>query len=132
MKFQQWLKVYGDQSFRGNCPTETAEQITFFNEVRKDPIYGPIATHIRNEGKRHYMQVAKQKAEGMTIGAADIIIPAGQTFVCELKRRDHTKSRFQKGQLEYLEAAQNTGAFVCVALGYKAAIEAFNEWKAIL
>ena len=90
--------------------------------------YGKIALHIRNEGKRTYGQTRWQQAEGMTSGAADIIIPGSTTFVCELKRRDHTKSKFQKGQLEYLESCQNQGAFVCVALGWEGAWEAFRHW----
>jgi hypothetical protein len=64
----------------------------------------------------------------MTEGASDIIIPGCPAFVCELKRRDHTKSKWQDGQLEYLETAQKAGAFVCVALGADAAMEAFEEW----
>jgi hypothetical protein len=50
--------------------------------------------------------------------------------VCELKRRDHTKSKFQPGQEEYLRAAQQLGSFACVALGVDAAEEAFNEYLA--
>ena len=132
MKFPQWLSVYGSQSFRGDCPSEVAEQMTFFNQVRKIPHLAPIAMHIRNEGKRTHNQVARQKAEGMVTGAADIIIPGAPAFVCELKRRDHTKSRFQKGQLEYLQAAHHMGAFVCVALGHEAATDALKKWLTII
>ena len=131
MKFPNWLNVYGDISFRGDCPSETAEAVTFFAKIRREypDSYGLIATHIRNEGKRTFHQTIRQQSEGMTKGAPDIIIPGNPTFICELKRQDHTKSKFQDGQLEYLEAAQNAGAFVCVALGYKAAYEAFIYWK---
>lgn len=122
------VPVYGDQEFRGKCPSESVEQVTFFNRVRKVPIWGTIALHPRNEGKRHYKQVTKEKAEGMTEGASDIIIPGCPAFVCELKRRDRTQSKWQKGQQEYLEAAQKAGAFTCVALGADAAMEAFEEW----
>lgn len=122
------VPVYGDQSFRGKCPTESVEQITFFNRIRKIPIWGKLALHPRNEGKRHYKQVTKEKAEGMTEGASDIIIPGSPSFVCELKRRDRTKSSWQPGQEEYLEAAQKAGAFACVALGADAAMEALEEW----
>lgn len=128
MKFPNFIKVFGDVDFRGDCPKESAEQMTFFNWVRKTP-YGAIAIHIRNEGKRNYMETARQKVEGMCVGASDIIIPGGVTFVCELKRQDHTKSKWQKGQLEFLKAAHDNGAFVCVALGHKAAQQAFKEWR---
>lgn len=133
MKLNTKIKTYGDPKFRGNCPLESAEQITFFNVLRrKYPDLGVIATHIRNEGNRHHAQTAKQKAEGMVKGAADVTIPASPAFVCEMKRKDHTKSRWQKGQQEYLLTSQEYGAFVCVALGYEAALEALEEWITIL
>ena len=125
------VPIYGDLSFRGKCPTESVEQITFFNRIRKVPVWGVIALHPRNEGKRHYKQVSREKAEGMTAGASDIIIPGCPAFVCELKRRDHKKSQWQDGQKEYLEAATKSGAFVCVALGADAAMEAFEEWTGL-
>lgn len=128
MKFESWLPVYGDQTYRGDCPTETAEQVTLFARMRKrwpDTI-GRVAIHPRNEGKRTPGQVWHQKAEGMTDGASDVIIPGCPAFVLELKRRDHTASTWQKGQVEYLKAAHDMGAFVCVALGADAAIEAIE------
>lgn len=130
MLIPDWLPVYGDMDYRNKkCPTETAEQITFFNVLRREhPEIGKIALHIRNEGKRTVQQAIRQKAEGMVSGASDIIIPGCPAFVCELKRADHTQSRWQDGQIEYLEACKNNGAFVCVALGHKAALEAFKAW----
>ena len=126
MRFPSFLNVFGDVSYRGECPQELAEQITFFQWLRlQHPELHRIAVHPRNEGKRTYHQARMQRLEGsLNTGASDVIIPAGRSFVCEIKRKDHTKSRWQKGQLEYLEAAHNAGAFVCVALGYEAAKEA--------
>lgn len=126
--------VYGDVSFRGNCPKESLEQITFFNWLRTEypDTWGALALHPRNEqqlrGGQHRGMI-RQKAEGMTPGASDIVIPGLPAFVCELKRLDHTKSKWQEGQVEYLTAAQAAGCFVCVALGHKAAIEAFDAWQ---
>ena len=74
------------------------------------------------------MQAAREKSEGMTTGAADIIIPGRPSFVCELKRRDHTKSRISEDQVNYLRATAANGSFSCVALGVEAAWEALNEW----
>lgn len=71
---------------------------------------------------------AKHKAEGMVSGASDIIIPGSPSFVCEMKRRDHTKSSLAPEQVEYLRAAKKTGAFVCIALGCDAAWGAFGEY----
>ena len=130
MRFPKWLSVYGDKSFRGDCPNESAEQMTFFNFVRKTK-YKDIALHIRNEGKRNHWQAAKHRAEGMCKGASDIIIPGCPAFVCELKRQDHTKSKWQNGQLEFLKQSHDNGAFVCLALGHVGAMEAFNEWQKI-
>ncbi len=131
MRFPDWMTVYGDTTYRGACPPESAEQITFFSALRRahPNVLGRIAIHPRNEGKRRYQQTARHKAEGMTAGAPDIIIPGCPAFVCELKRRDHTQSSWQPAQREYLQAAHQAGAFVCVALGWEAAFEAVKEWK---
>jgi len=130
MKFNNNIIVYGDISFRGDCPTESAEQMTFFNKLRREypDTYGALAVHTRNEGKRNIRQADRHKAEGMTPGAADIIIPGEHTFVCELKRMDHTKCKWQPGQQEYLIAADKADCFACVALGWEAAWEAFRAW----
>ena len=131
MKFHNDIKVFGNTDFRGECPSESAESVTFFAKLRREypDSYGLIATHIRNEGLRTFYQATKQKSEGMTKGAPDIIIPASVAFICELKRQDHTKSKWQDGQQEYLLEAQKQGAFVCIALGYVGAYAAFNLWK---
>ena len=129
MKFDKELKVFGDTSFRGKCPTETAEQITFFGQLRKKfPQLGSVALHIRNEGKKNINQVRQEKAEGMVSGASDIIIPGKSCFVCELKRKDHTQSKWQPNQREYRQAASDNGSYVCVALGWEAAMEAVKDW----
>ena len=130
MKFPPDIDVYGDTKYRGDCPAETVEQVTFFNRLRAayPDSLGKIAIHPRNEGKRHHAAVRREKAEGMTPGASDIIIPGRPSFVCELKRRDHTKSSWQPGQKEYLETAQQYGSFACVALGADAAWQALKHW----
>lgn len=131
MKIPTWLPTYGETDYRGACPRETLEQVTFFRRLRDayPDTLGRIALHPRNEGKRTHSQTDREKAEGMATGASDVIIPAKVPFVCEIKRRDHTKSTWQPGQIEYLEAAHNQGAFVCVALGVDAAWEALNDWR---
>lgn len=133
MKFPDWLPVYGDQSFRGRCAVESVEQIAFFDYLKlKHPKVAMIAVHQRNEGKRSFAQARWQKREGMTKGASDIIIPGLPSFVCELKRKDHTKSTWKDGQIDYLEAAWNHGAFACVALGHEAALEALLKWLRVV
>jgi hypothetical protein len=120
--------VYGDTSWRGDCHTETAEAVTFFNAIRKTR-FGAVASHIKNEGKRRTTQASWDKAQGLVTGASDIFIPASPAFLCELKRKDHTKSRISKDQVTYLEEAQKLGAFCCVALGWEAAWGAVQEWQ---
>lgn len=137
MKFNPLIPVYGDPAFRGKCPKEDVEQVSFFNRLRKEypTSWGILALHPRNEGlvsKGQFSTVIKHKAEGMTAGASDIIIPAAKSFVCEMKRRDHTLSAWQDKQEDYLIAALEAGSFACVALGAVGAWEAFEAWRATL
>ena len=137
MKIPDHIPYYGDTSFRGDCPAESLEQISLVNRIRQEypNTYGLIALHPRNEKLLQYGQfstVLKHKAEGMTKGASDLVIPGRPSFVCEIKRRDHTKSKWQDGQIEFLTAAQNAGSFVCVALGAVAAWQAFEEWTRLV
>lgn len=133
MIFPATIPVYGDTEFRGKCPPEHVEQASFFAKLRREypDSYGRIAIHPRNEGlliNGQFQAVVKHQIEGMAKGAADIVIPGARTFICELKRRDHTLSKWQGGQIDYLEAAAKAGAFACVALGAAAAWQAFEEW----
>lgn len=133
MKMHEDIKVFGDIDFRGDCAKEDLELITFFNQLRiKYPKLAQVAIHPDNEGlvfgAAHNAHI-KQKAKGaIKKGASDIIIVGNPTFVCEMKRKDHTKSQWQDGQLEFLEASKKNGAFVCIALGYVAALLAVEEW----
>ena len=133
MRFPQWLPVFGDTTYRGDCPLEGAEQVTFFQRLRREypKSYGMLALHPKNEGKRkggQFQQLARDKAMGLSPGASDIIIPGVPAFIVEMKRRDHTQSTWQPGQLDYLEAAKDAGCFVGVALGWEGAWMAFQEW----
>jgi len=128
--------AYGDASFRGKCPIESLEQVTFFAKLRREypDTWGRLALHPRNEALLkggQFRALSKHKAEGMTPGASDIIIPARMSFVCELKRQDHTQCKWQDGQIEYLEAAASAGAFACVALGWEGAWRALEDWISI-
>lgn len=131
------IPLYGDPSFRGECPREELEQVSIINRIRKEfpTSYGLICLHPRNEQlltRGQFSSVIKHNAEGMCKGASDLIIPGLPTFVCEIKRKDHTKSKWQDGQREFLEASQKAGAFACVALGAVAAWEAFEEWRKVV
>lgn len=126
------VPTYGDPDWRGKCPKEAVEQISFVNKIRMDypDTWGRLLVHIRNEdGRASARQVNRMKLEGLTTGAADLIIPGRISFVCEMKRKDRTQSRLSDYQAKYLEAAQNAGAFVAVCFGAVAALEAFDEWR---
>lgn len=131
MQFPKWLRVYGDVNYRGSAPPEGAEQVTFFSQLRRlHPHLAPIVFHPRMEGERTKGQADWQKADGSIVaGVSDVIGVGSPMLVLELKRVDHTKSVWQKGQAEFLEESQRRGAFVCVALGWKAAMEAVEEWE---
>lgn len=102
---------------------------TFFNFLRRcHPDYAAVALHIRNEGKRTKQQIDREKlAGGFVKGASDIIIPAGISFVCEMKSQS-PKATITEEQINFLLAAQSIGAFAVIALGHEAAIEAFKDW----
>jgi hypothetical protein len=135
MRFTNDIAVFGNRNFRGKCPRESVEQVTLFAEIRRrwpDTI-GAIAIHPRNEQQLRggqFSTMARSKAEGMQKGAPDCVIPGSPALLIELKRRDHTKSKWQDGQQEYLRAAQLCGATVCVALGWEGAMLAIEEWHA--
>ena len=123
MKFPAWLNVEGDRDYRGPCPVETSEQIEFFNAVRRRwPSVSPLALHPRNEGKRSAWKASLEKLEGMLPGAPDIVIVGSPCVVIELKRRDHSRSAWEPGQLDVLRAMHDAGAVVYVALGAEAAL----------
>jgi len=130
------ITIYGDLTYRNKkCPRESVEQITFINKLRDEypDTYGRIVIHPKNEGKRkngQFNELTKDKAMGMSVGAADIIIPAGlMPFVCEIKRKDHTLSEVSEEQIEYLLVTRKLNAFACIAFGYEAAWEAFEYWS---
>jgi hypothetical protein len=112
------IKIYGDQTFRGVCAQESAEQIMFLKWLKvHHPHLAAIAFHVRNEGKRTYQQARRELEEGLNKGAPDLVIPCARPILIELKRRDKTKSRIGKEQKIYLENAQRLGAHVGVCLG---------------
>ena len=131
MKFPDWLTVHGDQSYRGECPPEDSEHVTFVNAVRRVyPQAAAVMVHVKYEGSRTHGQAAWDKARGLNKGAADFIFAGSPSLVIEMKRRNHMKSCWQTGQVEFLQAAHGQGAVVCVSLGWEAALEAVKAWQA--
>lgn len=124
------IKIFGNIHFRGDCKSEEIEQQDFVAWLRLNhPVYAAIMLHPKNEGGRSPQQSARDKKNGcLNTGASDIIIPAAVSFVCELKRRDHTKSSISNDQVRYIQSATSAGSFGCVALGFYGAREAFECW----
>ena len=128
MKFHKDLKVYGDLSYRNkNDFSENTHVQGFVNQVRKKMPHALI-THIKNEGKRTKAQIDFDKSMGMTQGFCDIIILGNPVFCLEMKKADHTLSKWGDGQEEFLLNAQAAGCFSVLALGAEAALIAFDDW----
>ena len=135
MRLPKTIKIYGDITHRDkDCRKESTEQKEFFGFLKElRPAYHAVAFHPKNEGKRTYQQAEADRQQGaLNKGASDIIIPASITFVCELKCVDHTESHMPAIEVEYLEAAQELGAFACIALGSNAAWQALLDWENLL
>ena len=130
MLVPSWLPVYGDTTYRGECPLECAEHITLFSWIRKTypNTLALIALHPKNEGKRSYQQDARELEFGLCRGAPDLLIPGSPSLALELKRRDMTKSALSEHQLRYLLAAKHHGSAVAVALGFEAAKQVVQEF----
>lgn len=125
------IPLYGDPGWRGKCPLEAAEAVSFFCQLRAEfPELAKVATHIRNEGKRTKWHANKQKQEGMNTGASDIIIPCVPPIVMEMKQRDHTNSEISREQVKYLVRSARFGAFTGVALGATGAMAMVRAWMA--
>ena len=122
-------KTYGQQE-KGVHPSEAAEMTTFFNQLRKHyPEYYAIALHVRNENDGDYKKTNKSKLEGGFVkGASDIVIIGNPTFVCEMKAINKG-SRLSKEQIDFLNSSAENGAFACVAYGWQATMQAFEEWR---
>lgn len=134
MNLPPHIPIYGDPTYRGKCPVEAVEQASAVNRIRQlyPDTFGALVFHPRNEqqlrGGQHSAMI-KHKAEGLTAGVSDLVIPGAPCLVVEIKRRNPQLSRISPEQIAYLETAQRMGAFVAVALGAVAAIEAFDIWR---
>lgn len=114
--------------FPKNAPSESVEQITFFNQLRKHhPEIADVAIHVKNEGKRTKEQMAKDKAEGFVKGAPDIFIAGNPSLLIELKKRSK-RAKVGDNQIKYLEAASKLGAECYICYGWEAAWSALQKW----
>lgn len=127
MKIDSRIKVYGDLSYRDGKRNEDAQSMTLINQCKKQYPH-IILMHIKNEGKKTKQQIDFDKAMGMVKGASDFIAIGKPTLCIEMKNKDHTMSKWQAGQQEFLIAAQDQGAMACVCFGWEAGMEAIKDW----
>ena len=130
MKIDKRIRVYGDINYRGDCPKEDAESQTFVNQMRKRFPH-VLFTHIKNEGKKTKAQSDFDKSMGMQNGMPDFILLGVPPLPLEMKRRDHTKSKWQPNQQEILLQLAEQGCMSVVALGWEAAMQAVEDWLLI-
>ena len=128
MKTPAWLPVFGDLPKSTSNPAEDYVLSSLISRIRNDypSTYGLVAFHVKNESKRTTGQIRADKAKGLTKGVSDLIVVGSPTLCMEIKKDN--SCRFEDGQLEFLQQAQNQGAFVCLAIGYQGAKDAFKHW----
>lgn len=114
--------------FPMKAPSESIEQITFFNQLRKHyPELSKIAIHIKNEGKKSIGEAMKDKAEGLVSGAPDIMIPGSPTLMIEMKKQSKS-ARVSQNQKDYMNNAVANGAMCFVCYGWEMAWVALEKW----
>lgn len=130
MKFNSDIPIFGDTSYRGECPREVSEQANFYAWLKLyHSDYADLFIHPKSEGKRTPSQVNyDRKTGGIPTSMPDCMIIGRVPFCVELKRKDHTKSRWQEGQQEKLIRLADAGCFIGVALGCEGLKEAFLSW----
>lgn len=128
MKTPTWLPKFGDLPKSTSNPAEDYVLSSLISRIRNDypSTYGLVAFHVKNESKRTTGQIRADKAKGLTKGVSDLIVIGNPTLCMEIKKDN--SCRFEDGQLEFLQQAQKQGAFVCLAVGYQGAKDAFEHW----
>lgn len=131
MKIDPRIQVYGNLEYRDTkCPREDGEAQTLVNQVRKR--YPDILfMHVKNEGKKTKAQADFDRSMGMLSGASDFLFLGSPSMCLELKRKDHTLSKWQPKQQEFLIKAQEQGCFACVCFGWEAGLQAVEDWLKI-
>lgn len=111
------IRTY-DSGYRGECPSETVEQINSAGWLEKNhPEDWPLALHVPNEVKAKPQYMAKRKKMGVKPGPSDWLIMRTPPGAFELKRRDRTKSKTSKDQREFLDAVAASGGFAAICYG---------------
>lgn len=119
------IEVVGDLTVRGVTPLEDDELGTFFSQLnRRCPELRKQAVHIKLEGKRNRSQITQDRKKGvLNKGVSDIAIFVVPGISIELKCANYQQSDIEPEQVAFLSRSQKYGQYVCVALGYKAALD---------
>ena len=122
------------------CPTEHEEQVRFaawFGAVAVHRWHGlqlpdgrPALIAIPNGGERHPAVAAKLRAEGVSAGVPDLLIPLprGHSHGLWIEMKKQRGGRVSPKQAAWHEYHEQVGYCVVVAPGCDAAIEAVEEY----
>lgn len=111
-----------DSGYRGDCPKEETDQISYGLWMQHS-FPDVLWFHVPNEtGTRSGPQfIEKRRRMGVRSGVSDnVILTRGINHKCgliELKRRDKTKSKVSKSQNQVLEETIAEGHFGAIAYG---------------
>lgn len=129
------VKTY-NSTFRGNCDVEDQDQINFTSWFDYQyPHFSPLYFHVVNESMLPVQGRVKAKKKGLKKGVSDIIIllKRGEYsgLIIELKRRDKSKSRVTKEQMDFLYEVDEQGFFCAVCYGFEQAKKCVQEYLKI-
>lgn len=115
------VEIY-DSGFRGDCPSEDGEQMTFLAWLRFNyPQLFLVTFHVKNEGqlaaKNKYAMASRDKKMGLVRGVNDIMIMSNPVICMEFKRKDKTKSSVSKDQLTWLQRMDEQGHRAVIVYG---------------
>ena len=121
-----------DSGYRGPCNKEDDDGISFYAWVTYH--YPEVNIfHVANESgvSSSAGHIEKRRRKGVTQGVSDyIILTPGikPSAVIELKRRDRTKSKVSKDQIDFLERVASDGGYAAIAYGLDEAKKAFLQY----
>lgn len=118
-----------DSGYRGECPSEMVEQINSMGWLEKHhPDRWSLIFHYPAEAKAKPQYMAIRRKLGVKAGIADIIDFGQIRGAFELKRRDKTKSKVSKDQLEFLESVDASGGFAAICYSFEQFMLAYSDY----
>ena len=129
------VKIY-NSGFRGNCDVEDQDQINFTSWFDYQyPHYSPLYFHVVNESMMSVQGRVKAKRKGLKKGVSDIIILLKRGkfsgLIIELKRKDSTKNKASKEQLEFLDEVDEQDFYCAICYGLDEAKKCVQEYLTI-